>query len=78
MLYTVSLLILVRSIFRVIEYIQGNAGYLLRHEIFLYIFDALLMAVCMVTFLLYHPCRIRRGNNESIRLDSPKERSVEV
>lgn len=55
MLYSVSALILIRSIFRVVEYIQGNAGYLLRNEIWLYIFDALLMAIVMLTFLLYHP-----------------------
>jgi hypothetical protein len=46
-LYSSSCLILVRSIFRVIEYLQGNGGYLISHEVFLYIFDALLMACVM-------------------------------
>ncbi|UPK89378.1 hypothetical protein LCI18_000313 [Fusarium solani-melongenae] len=51
-LYLTSGLILVRSIFRVIEYLQGNDGYLISHEVFLYVFDALLMAAVMVVFLV--------------------------
>ncbi|CCF39160.1 RTM1 [Colletotrichum higginsianum] len=41
MLYAVSLLIMVRSIFRVVEFAQGYTGYSLSHEWTLYIFDAL-------------------------------------
>jgi RTA1 like protein len=59
MLYTVSGLILVRSLFRVIEYIQGNAGYLLRTEWPIYVFDALLMAITMGIFLVWHPGFLR-------------------
>lgn len=58
-LYIVSLLIMVRSIFRVIEYIQGNDGYILRHEIFLYIFDSVLMMGVMVIFNIIHPSEIK-------------------
>ncbi|KAF9696052.1 hypothetical protein EKO04_006001 [Ascochyta lentis] len=54
-LYATSILILVRSLFRVIEYAQGNAGYLLRHEVFLYVFDAVLMFAVMVTLNVSHP-----------------------
>jgi hypothetical protein len=57
-LYVSSGLILVRSIFRVIEYIMGNAGYLLRHELFLYIFDAVLMLCVMLIFNYFHPSEI--------------------
>ncbi|PKX92277.1 RTA1 domain-containing protein [Aspergillus novofumigatus IBT 16806] len=46
-LYVTSFLIMIRSIFRLAEYIQGNDGYLLHHEIYLYIFDALLMFITM-------------------------------
>jgi hypothetical protein len=41
-LYTTSAIILVRSIFRVIEYLQGNGGYLISHEVFLYVFDSIM------------------------------------
>ena len=54
-LYATSILILIRSVFRVIEYIQGNAGYLLRHEVFLYVFDAVLMLAVMVILNVVHP-----------------------
>ncbi|KAK6364133.1 hypothetical protein LTS17_012486 [Exophiala oligosperma] len=57
-LYSGSLLILVRSIFRIIEYEQGNDGYLISHEVFLYIFDAVLMFVTMVLFALVHPSEV--------------------
>ncbi|PGH27222.1 hypothetical protein AJ80_01179 [Polytolypa hystricis UAMH7299] len=54
-LYVVSGLIFVRSLFRVIEYLQGNAGYLLRHEIFLYLFDSVIMLAVMVSMNIIHP-----------------------
>lgn len=54
-LYATSMLILVRSVFRVVEYLQGSNGYLLRHEVFLYVFDALLMFVVMALMNLVHP-----------------------
>ena len=57
-LYFASVLVMVRSTFRVIEYIGGNAGYLLTHEVFLYIFDAMLMVFVMVSFNLIHPSQV--------------------
>ncbi|KAK1490335.1 RTA1 [Colletotrichum cuscutae] len=53
-LYSTSLIILVRSVFRVIEYLQGNRGYLISHEIFLYIFDTVLMVAVMAIFLVWY------------------------
>ncbi|KAF9700059.1 hypothetical protein EKO04_001575 [Ascochyta lentis] len=55
MLYIVSALIMVRSIFRVAEYAMGNAGYLLKHEWTLYIFDSTLMFVVTVVYFLWYP-----------------------
>ena len=57
-LYISSLLILVRSIFRIVEYVQGNNGYLLKHEVFLYVFDAVLMLAVMVLFNVVHPSEV--------------------
>ncbi|KAL5362926.1 RTA1 like protein-domain-containing protein [Aspergillus floccosus] len=59
-LYLASFLIMVRSIFRLAEYLQGNNGYLLHHEVFLYIFDALLMFITMVVFNIVHPQEVGR------------------
>lgn len=57
-LYAASGLIMIRSVFRVVEYLQGNNGYLLRHEYFLYIFDAVLMLVVMCLFNWVHPAEV--------------------
>ncbi|KAG7409586.1 RTA1 like protein-domain-containing protein [Fusarium sp. MPI-SDFR-AT-0072] len=53
-LYATSFLILVRSIFRVVEYLQGNKGYLISHEVYLYVFDAILMALVMLIFMIWY------------------------
>lgn len=53
-LYATSALILIRSVFRIVEYLQGNDGYLISHEIFLYIMDAMLMAAVMAIFAIWY------------------------
>ncbi|KAF2036036.1 RTA1-domain-containing protein [Setomelanomma holmii] len=57
-LYAASGLILVRSVFRLIEYGQGNDGYLISHEVVLYIFDSLLMWITMAILAWVHPSEI--------------------
>lgn len=37
---------------------MGEDGYLLSHEIFLYIFDAVLMLITMAIYNVMHPSRI--------------------
>lgn len=55
MMYGVSILILVRSVFRVIEYIGGQDGYLLQHEWTLYILDGVLMFLATSIFAAMYP-----------------------
>ncbi|KAJ5153742.1 uncharacterized protein N7500_009181 [Penicillium coprophilum] len=57
-LYVASILILVRSIFRLIEYAQGNSGYLISHEVFMYVFDSTLMFFAMVAMSILHPSKV--------------------
>ncbi|KAF5987308.1 RTM1 [Fusarium coicis] len=57
-LYIGSFLIMVRSIFRAVEYLEGFDGYLLKHEAYLYIFDACLMFFVMILFNYFHPSEI--------------------
>ncbi|KAM6484197.1 RTA1 like protein-domain-containing protein [Trichoderma sp. SZMC 28011] len=57
-LYIASALIMVRSLFRVVEYLQGFNGYLLHHEAYLYIFDGLLMFLVMVLLNVVHPSEL--------------------
>ncbi|KAL6230460.1 hypothetical protein BDW75DRAFT_248620 [Aspergillus navahoensis] len=58
-LYGVSLLIMIRSVFRVIEYVMGQKGYLLANEWPMYVFDAVLMLGVMVIWGRWHPGSIR-------------------
>lgn len=60
-LYIVSALVMIRSIYRVIEYIQGTSGFLQEHEAFLYIFDSSLMLLCCIIFNIFHPSQIISG-----------------
>ncbi|RAK95692.1 RTA1-domain-containing protein [Aspergillus ibericus CBS 121593] len=67
-LYTTSFLIMIRSVYRLSEYLQGNDGYLLQHEIFLYMLDAVPIFLVMVVFNWFHPSEItpllREGDYE--------------
>ena len=57
-IYFASVLIMVRSIVRTVEFIQGDAGYIISHEIFLYVFDAVLMLSVMAVFNVIHPSEV--------------------
>ncbi|KAE8370391.1 putative RTA1 domain protein [Aspergillus caelatus] len=59
MLFTVSALIMIRSIFRVIEYWSGESAYLLQHEWPMYVFDSVPMLVVMTLFYVRYPSRIQ-------------------
>lgn len=68
-LYASGGFIMVRSMFRVIEYIQGHNGYLLRNEVWLYIFDATLISAAVIPFNFVHPSNVivpenRKGFSE--------------
>ncbi|MCJ1404918.1 hypothetical protein MMC11_008144 [Xylographa trunciseda] len=57
-LYLGSGLVFVRSVFRLVEYAQGNAGWLMEREWTFYVFDAVLMVAVMVLFNGLHPSRV--------------------
>lgn len=59
-LYLSSTLIMIRSVFRVIEFVQGNDGYIFSHEWFVYVFDALLMLGVLALFWVVYPGEIRK------------------
>ncbi|KAK0644888.1 Protein RTA1 [Lasiodiplodia hormozganensis] len=54
-LYVVSGLIGVRNAVRVVEYCEGMKGYIITHEAFLYVFDALLMFAAMAVLGWIYP-----------------------
>ena len=65
MLYAVSALIMVRSLFRVVEYTMGYNGYPLTHEWTLYIFDSMLMFAVTVIFYVRYPSKLEQQDGES-------------
>ncbi|KAG9237972.1 Rta1 protein [Amylocarpus encephaloides] len=77
MIYTVSALIFFRSIFRVVEYIQGHDGYSLTHEWTLYVFDAVPMFVVTVAFWWWYPAYIQSAieSVDSVELDNRRNKS---
>ncbi|GFF52968.1 protein RTA1 [Aspergillus udagawae] len=65
-LYLVSGLILIRSTFRMVEFAQGFNGYLISHEIFMYVLDTALMFVLMVVMNVVHPSGVLGTAKEEI------------
>lgn len=63
-LFGTSMLVMVRSVYRVIEYIQGNDGPIMAREAYLYIFDALLMLAVMVILNVVHPSEAERPSEK--------------
>jgi len=81
-LYVTGVLILIRSLFRVAEFAGGHDGPLQSHEIYLYIFDSVLMLGVMVAFNVVHPGSIigRKVQHEGFVLgdrDSSVERPLQ-
>jgi hypothetical protein len=56
-LYATSALIMTRSIFRLIEFIQGREGYLMQTEWPTLVLDGALMVLTMVVFFLWRPAK---------------------
>ncbi|KAJ5880674.1 Protein RTM1 [Penicillium subrubescens] len=69
-LYAACFLILVRSIFRVAEFVEGNDGFIMRREYLLYIFDACLMALSGIVLVVIYPGSFlgRNGNKRDSEL----------
>ena len=61
-LYVGSLLIMARAIYRIVEYSEGSSGYVVSHEVFLYVLDALFMLVVMLVFAIVHPGHIYKSS----------------
>jgi hypothetical protein len=58
LLYLVGILILARSVFRLVEYAQGMEGYSMTHEWTLYVFDGVPMAISAVVMVVWFPSRL--------------------
>ena len=76
MLYACSALIIVRSVFRIIEYTMGVDGYLLSNEWPIYVFDALLMWAVQMVFLVWFPDKFQVGRGDGGEGEHELERNV--
>lgn len=59
MLYLTSAFVMIRNIFRAIEYAMGSDGYLLSVEWAVYVFDATLMTFTMAAFFVRYPSQLQ-------------------
>ncbi|KAL2788243.1 RTA1 like protein-domain-containing protein [Aspergillus keveii] len=69
-LFLVSALIIVRCLYRIVEFVQGNDGYLMRHEAYLYVFDTIPMFVVQAIFHRYHPAKVLPQKGAFCRVDT--------
>lgn len=80
-LYASSVLILIRSIFRVILFADGNDSVLNKNEAFVYVFDGLLMLAVLVIFNAVHPGQIigrkHKGDVENIQMQNSNNTTKE-
>jgi hypothetical protein len=70
-IYTASALIMVRSMYRVVEYGMGPDSIVQTREYFLYIFDSLPMVLVTLMFNWFHPSRVVRRALASDIADPP-------
>jgi hypothetical protein len=68
-MYFCSALILVRNLIRVVEYAQGNDGFIITHEFMLYVFDAVLMFLVTAVYLVLHPSKLLGNGHIAARSD---------
>ncbi|KAM0558038.1 hypothetical protein ACHAPJ_005205 [Fusarium lateritium] len=71
-IYVASVLILIRSLFRMIEYIEGHDGELQSKEVYIYVFDAVPMAIASIGFNIFHPSKYLNGSKKATE-DSDSE-----
>lgn len=70
--YAASTLIFIRSIFRVVEFSEGNDGFLMRQEYLMYLFEGVLMACVTLCFHIAHPGELmgRQSTEEVVNLQT--------
>ncbi|CUM45727.1 uncharacterized protein AC631_01605 [Debaryomyces fabryi] len=62
----------IRCIYRVVELAQGFSGYLITHEVYIMVLDALMIAITAIVFVPFHPVFVLGANNR-IRLSAIKK-----
>jgi hypothetical protein len=66
-LYLSMTLLIIRSVYRIIEFAMGFRGYVATHEVYFYIFECLLIILAFGLFIPLHP-GIWMSSDETIKL----------
>lgn len=72
-----SLVVYARCVYRIVELAQGWQGYLVSHEAYLMVFEALLVAICGWIFIFFHPVFVFGRSNRLRVKDIKKKRDLE-
>lgn len=68
-LYVTSMLVLVRNLVRVMEFLQGSDGTVASHEAYLYIFDAVPMFLVVAIMAAVYPGRLMKAARRKAIVD---------
>jgi len=73
LVYFSSVFILIRGVYRTIEFAQGHGGFLITHEVYFYLFDALPLLLAIIIYVPFWPGKYveeKVVQMDSIRLQS--------
>ncbi|KAK9710691.1 hypothetical protein K7432_008252 [Basidiobolus ranarum] len=62
-IYINIVMLVARSIYRLVEFLGGYDGYVSTHEEYFYGFDTLLIIIGYLSFIVIHPGRLKLFNN---------------
>lgn len=72
-LYAASGFIIIRNIVRVAEYVEGFSGWIMTHEVMLFVFDAVPMLLLLALLFVFHPARLLEGHLDGYKKHTKKE-----
>lgn len=77
-LYATCTFIMIRSIMRVTEFVEGFEGNIILHEVYLYVLDAVPMVAVMFTFSIWYPSQFSKRARKSVEGSEASESIVEL
>jgi len=78
LLYATSTFIMVRSIVRVAEFVEGFEGNIIMHEVYLYCFDGIPMLAVMIAYNIWYPSNFSKQARKAIALRDSVDSNVEL
>ncbi|KAF4879086.1 Protein RTA1 [Colletotrichum siamense] len=75
--YISSFLILIRCVYRMIEFAEGPEGYSMTHEWMFWVFEGITMVVAIAVFCVWHPGkRLGRSGEREKQANTPREEII--